>query len=210
MTSAELGPDPLSQAALRMIPKVGTVVAQYRVDRFEQQKRRAEQLGDAASELLDPEELFRRIREDERLADMFEEAVAAAVASSSEDKIRLLGRALAAGALATDEAKIDAMQEMIRVASELEAVDIRALIFFGSGSSTRDPDWDLKDQLQYDPATARIVVARLERLGLFGSESSGWVSFPEDKDDHSVEVDAEWVVTVAGERVLEVLGELGS
>lgn len=199
------GPDPLSQAALRLIPKVGTVMAQFREDRYEQQKRRAEMLGEAAAELLDPESLFEKIAKDERLADMFEDAVAAAVASGSEDKIRLLGRALASGALATDVAKVDAMQEVLRVAKELESIDIRALLHFGGETSTRTPDADLEAGLGCEPAVARIVVARLERLGLFGSESSGWVSFPDDKDDHSVEVDDEWIVTVAGESVLSVL-----
>lgn len=203
---------------LRSIPGIGSNIATYRQDQFERAQRRAEALGRAASELLDPEDLFRRIGEDERLADMFEAAVAAAVASSSDSKIYLLGRAVATGALATDEAGVDEAQELIRIAGQLEAPDLKAMLALQAdrtwpGNNDRykgeNPVGHLTRHVGMTPTVATTVVARLRHLGLLEDSPSAWINDLGNGDDDGVNVDVMSWLSPAGVELLAVLRARG-
>src|SRR4051812_8521625 len=125
--SEELGPDPTSQALIRMVPNLGPVLATWRHETHERKQKRIEKLGAAAAEEIGVEQFFQQVASDERLTDMFDAAVDSAIATSSDAKIRLLGRVVAAGALADDEARVDEAEQLLRIALELDPVDLRAL-----------------------------------------------------------------------------------
>lgn len=118
---------------LSLIPKYGPLVADWRKAVFEREQCRAQLLGETASEEIGMSQLLEQLAHDEVLSDMFREAVETAVRSSSDLKIRLLGKVLAAAAVAKDEAKIDETQELLRIAEQLEAVDVRALTALSAG-----------------------------------------------------------------------------
>lgn len=205
MSSDEaLGPDPTTQALLRLIPKVGSVVATWRQETFERQQRRIEQLGIAAAEDLGAEALFEQIAASERLTDMFNAAVEAAVATGSEAKIRLLGRALSSGATAEDEAKVDEAEQLLRIAAELDPVDLRALRAL-ERRSTSSPSRKIMFALGISAATAGPIIARLERLHLLQAERSAVLNDKADPDDDSVNMDESWEVTETANELLDLL-----
>lgn len=169
-------------------------------------------MGAAAGEVMDIEELFKKVAEDERLGDMFQQAVVAAASSSSQERIRLLGRALATGALADDEASIDEAQELLRIAAELEAVDIRAMIalrIVDPKAPDRyrgtDPDAYLQRRLGMTPAVAATVLARLRQLGLLDETTMTWINDPQDSDDDSVNLEVTTHLSDAASELLAVL-----
>lgn len=121
-------PNPWTQFFLRLVSQVGTQTAQLRTDLHERKRSRFEEMRQAAS--FTDEELgaaFKRVGEDERLADMFELAAEAAMRSSLETKRRALGRALRLGLLATDDAQVDASEILMRGLVSLEGSHVRLL-----------------------------------------------------------------------------------
>lgn len=161
----DLGPHPAAQAAARLIPKLGPIVASWRQDTFDRKQRRAQQLGDVVSETIAIEEFFTHVASDERLSDMFDTAVEAAIATSSQAKVRLLGRALAANATAEDEAAVDETEQLLRIAIELDPVDLRALRALDRWHTNNAID-KVSFALHVTEATAGPIVARLEHLHL--------------------------------------------
>ena len=204
LDSDDLGPDPTSQALLRMVPKFGPVVATWRQETHERKQRRAERLGAAAAEGIGVEQLFEQIASDERLTDMFNAAVDASIATSSDAKIRLLGRALAAGATASDEAKVDEAEQLLRIALDLDAVDLRALRALERWH-VRDAVHTVAYALDISAAIAGSIVARLERLHLLSVERMASISDKKDPDDDQVNLDEEWRVTATAEALMDLL-----
>jgi hypothetical protein len=202
--SDELGPDPTSQALIRLVPKLGPIVATWRQETHERRQRRAEQLGTAAAEGIGVEQLFEQIASDERLTDMFNAAVEASIATSSDAKIRLLGRALAAGATAADEAKVDEAEQLLRIALELDPVDLRAMRAL-ERRHVGDAVYTVAYALDISPAIAGPVVARLERLHLLSVERMASISDKKDPDDDQVNIDEEWGVTDTAAALLGLL-----
>jgi hypothetical protein len=76
---------------------------------------------------MPPEELLQRILRDERLLDLAAAVVAAASQTMVDAKIRTLGRALAAGALASDDAIVDEQRFLVDTLADLEAPHVRVL-----------------------------------------------------------------------------------
>jgi hypothetical protein len=202
--SDELGPDPTSQALLRLVPKLGPIVATWRQETHERRQRRAEQLGTAAAEGIGVEQFFGQIASDERLTDMFNAAVEASIATSSDAKIRLLGRALAAGATAADEAKVDEAEQLLRIALELDPVDLRALRAL-ERRHVRDAAHAVAYALEISSAIAGPIVARLERLHLLSVERMASISDTKDPDDDQVNIDEEWGITDTAVALLSLL-----
>jgi hypothetical protein len=121
-------PDPTTQAMLRLIPGVGAVMAQWRDETYLRDKERVERMGAATAEVIDGEAVLRAIQEDERVSDMFRDVVSAAVRTGDDNKLGLLGRALASGALAKGDAAVDEAQQFLRIASELDPVEVEHLL----------------------------------------------------------------------------------
>jgi hypothetical protein len=76
---------------------------------------------------MSPEELLQRILADQRLMDLAVLAVTAASETALDAKIQALGRALATGALATDEAVVDQQRLLVGILADLEAPHLRVL-----------------------------------------------------------------------------------
>jgi hypothetical protein len=78
-------------------------------------------LGDRADELLEGV-----LADDRRLA-LFDRAVEAAARTALHGKARMLGRALASGALASDDAELDRAELRLEVIADLEAPHVKVL-----------------------------------------------------------------------------------
>jgi hypothetical protein len=204
----ELGPHPTGQLMLSLIPKYGPLVADWRKAMFEREQRRAQLLGETASAEIGMSELLERLAQDEVLSDMFREAVETAVRTSSDLKIRLLGRVLAAAAVAKDEAKVDETQELLRIAEQLEAVDVRALVALSEGQPS-DPAAFLSKALDTTEVTTGPIAARLQRLSLIRVERESRLNDAADKQNDFVDIEEAWFLTTTALALLELL-ETGS
>lgn len=200
----DLGPDPTSQALIRLVPTLGPVVASWRHETFERKKKRAERLGAAAAESIGPEQFFHQIASDERLSDMFNAAVDNAVATSSDAKIRLLGRALAAGVVAADEAAVDEAEQLLRVALQLDPVDLRALRALERWTGV-DAERVVAHALGIDEAIAGLIVSRLRTLHLVKVDASGSINDKSNPDDDWVVIEESWSVTAAAHALMDLL-----
>ncbi|MCU1437962.1 MAG: hypothetical protein JWP66_1049, partial [Naasia sp.] len=121
-------PDPHVQAMLRFIPGVGKNLAHWRDDVYVRDRERVERMSAAAADDVDLGDLLEAMEEDERISDLFRSAVEGAIKTGDDDKIRLLGRALASGALSEDDAALEEAEQLLRIAVELDPVDLRALL----------------------------------------------------------------------------------
>jgi hypothetical protein len=101
------------------------VVSETLARRRERGQRALAVAASAAS--MTPGELLERILHDERLLDLAAAVVAAASETMVEAKIQALGRALATGALATDDAMINEQRFMVDILADLEAPHVRVL-----------------------------------------------------------------------------------
>lgn len=203
-------PDPAQQFMLRLIPKIGDKIAQYNVDVYERERARVDQLRQVTEESISTEALFDKIANDEEVGEQFRVAVEAARHATFEQKIKLLGRALASGALARDRAVVEASGQLLRLAAELDAPDLRALVAFRDNledsSSISTPHKLLLDR-GWSEVVAWPVISRLQRLGLLAVEQEASIAFPGDKDDDSVDVLERWTLTVAARELLSMLGD---
>jgi adenylate kinase len=117
--------------AAAFVPPLVVVPAflDYLEDWRERQAIRMTQMSDAAAEAYpgSPQELLERLQADAQVLAMLDTALAASARASTEDKARALGRALANGALARDDAKIDEAAQMLRIIADLEPIEVRTL-----------------------------------------------------------------------------------
>lgn len=207
-----LGPSPHSQAILRLLPR-GDVVAEWRRERFEREERRADKLQEAIERRIAMGDLLNAVREDERLEEMFRVAVDAAVSSTSDLKIKLLGGAVASGALVDDAAKVDESVILLRLATELEVLDLRALIAMRRASREERQELSIRpvrflaDQLDIGTAIARPILSRLEQLGLVERLPVGSVSeaSQDGREYDTIEVDYDWNLTDTAGELLDLL-----
>ncbi len=200
----DLGPHPTGQLMLSLIPKYGPLVADWRKAMFEREQRRAQLLGETASAEIGMEQLLAQLASDEELSDMFREAVETAVRTSSELKIRLLGRVLASAATAQDEAKVDEARELLRIAEQLEPVDVRALHAM-SDRRPSDPAVFLAKALNASEVVTGPIAARLRRLSLIEVVQEAQLNDPSDKEAGFVDMDESWFVTTTAFALLELL-----
>lgn len=202
-------PDPRIQFFTRLIPTLGQPLAQYRRDLWEREARRVEAMATAAGERISVEALFEAIRSDERVEGMFRAAVESAQRATSDAKVRLLGRALASGVLANDDALVDEAEVLLRVAAQLEGPEIRALVVLDRLSA--DYGHRLSDcfspliERGFIRAIVDPIVGRLVHLGLLVTESEGRLDDPADRSNEFVDVDQTWVVTPAALKLIKLL-----
>jgi hypothetical protein len=198
-------PDPTTQAMLRLIPGVGAVMAQWRDETYLRDKERVERMGAATAEVIDGEAVLRAIQEDERVSDMFRDVMSAAVRTGDDNKLGLLGRALASGVLAKDDAAVDEAQQFLRIASELDPVDLRALLELSKSDGISQPWLTVRTRLDLTPALTDVVMARLHRLDLMEVERDAQVDYPSDPMNDSVTIDERWSLTPAASTILRLL-----
>jgi hypothetical protein len=122
-----------------------------------------EEAGTSADELLDA------IMADERLTDLFRMTMELAARSGSEQKLKALGKALASGVLANDDAAYEQSLLLMRTIGQLEAPDIRVLSLvqhFERVHPTAAKDEDVWAGLSAGPFPPLAVWVHLEQTGL--------------------------------------------
>lgn len=193
-------PSANSQALIRLLPRVGGVLATWRVERHQE---RLEVFLDSFGEV--PEDtVIEAIKQRPYFADDLDRAARAAAETHSEEKIRLLGKVLRAELVAKDQAAVDNVQQILRVAIELDPVDIRALVAIRE-SPKSDPFDTVRDYLSVNSATAFAIRSRMVRLGLIEMFTEAAIASPEDKDDDSVFVEQSWSTTPVFEALVLML-----
>jgi hypothetical protein len=170
----------------------------------------------AAEAAMTPEELLQRIVRDERLLDLAAAVVAAASETMVEAKIRTLGRALAKGARASDDAVVDEQRFLVDTLADLEAPHIRVLhqlsVEHEGYGSPRKPDggrraygWstgDLSDELPGMALVLRPVLRALAGRELVRDTAVGTRDYVPGEAER-------WVVTNFGMQCLVMLEEHG-
>lgn len=109
-------------------------------------RRRAQKIIDVTSETagLSSEELFKRIGEDEKLQVLTYDAIDASTRTAWEDKLSTMGRSLASGVLASDDAKFS-IEELIMAAiddmkeAHLALLDLLVAWRLGDNGNRIDP-----------------------------------------------------------------------
>jgi hypothetical protein len=149
----------------------GQALAQYIEKRYEQRRQRTEHFVDEAGRHaeIDAEALLRAVVDDERLADLFEQAISAAEASSDDRKVRALARAFAAAVC--DDTQIEASRVVVSAIRELDVPHTRVLALLKARGAVHDgqsvPMVALVSAIHSDhPAVIQPLLATLERLGL--------------------------------------------
>jgi hypothetical protein len=132
---------------------VEPVLAQVVSETLTRRRQRAGRaLAVAATEVgTTPEALLQQILADERLLDLAAAVVAAASETMLEAKIRALGRALASGVLARDEAVVDKQRFLVDTLAELDAPHVRVLTQL---SVEHEDYWPTIRELEPDPLGA--------------------------------------------------------
>jgi hypothetical protein len=93
------------------------------------QQRAADMLASACDAGIHPDELADRISASDRTELLTGYSLAAATRTAWQDKVRTLGRSLASGLLAEDEAQIDTEQMIIAAIADIEAPQLSLLEF---------------------------------------------------------------------------------
>lgn len=114
--------------SLRLVPHFGDAMAQYLIDRHQKQLWRLSQAVEAGAEEagIDGQAFLGRITEDERLADLFQHAMEAALRSGLESKRRALGRVLGQAVMG-DSTQVDEHEVLLRALVNLEPPHVRVM-----------------------------------------------------------------------------------
>jgi hypothetical protein len=191
------------------------VVREEMARRFQ---RAADVVEIAATEAqMTPEELLERIRADDRLLELAASVIAAAAETALKTKVRLLGRALARGTLAADDATIDHERFMVDTLAALEAPHLRVLQqinqrYSGYGRRTT-PDgqrqahgWTFEALASRQPGlrpVIRPILSVLTAQALIFDTAVGTWGYSSGKSER-------WIITEYGRRFLDLLEERGS
>jgi hypothetical protein len=123
-------PHPAEALVARLLsPQRGEAWVQFRKEMYERGINRAAEVLDTASEEsgLDSPDLLERVRSDERKAELLDMTMATAMRTTSQEKLRGLGRVLAAGIMTDNETTVDASCVLSRIIGEMDPPHIRAL-----------------------------------------------------------------------------------
>ena len=201
------GPSPYGQALLRLVPRVGPVVAQLRDELHQRDQQRYDEFRDAVDAGIDLEDLAQLLLEQERFGDLLRDAVEAALRTRDVTKIRLLAGAFVSGALASDEAAVDEAEQQTRLIAELDPVDLRAVLVLRDKSrGYGHPVACVRNELRVTPATANLIYARLQRNGLVEVESAA--SFDPENNSGEVELDESWGLSETAKAILNLMDGL--
>ncbi|WP_229075019.1 hypothetical protein [Actinoplanes sp. DH11] len=124
----------------------------------------------AASAGWTPDRVVQTALSDDRLLEMTTRALTAAAEAATEAKIEALGRALAAGLLADDPARVDTQVLVLAALAELESADLRLLLLMDQPTDYGSPRRWTRHQLADadDGLTLAVdaLLARCARLGV--------------------------------------------
>jgi hypothetical protein len=207
MTLEPAPPDPIEQLIVGLVPGIGQQIADFRRDRHAVEQHRARVVAEeaAAATGWTAEELLEHVAGDDRLADLLMRAIEAARRTGVEEKLAALGRAVASGALAADDADVDEAELFIRTLDDIGAAEIRALIAMSTTIHRPVLDaWATESDAEESASDA--IDASLERHGLVQRTvrmRQGIGSLPLDRPPS---LDQRRRVTMYGRRLLLLLG----
>jgi hypothetical protein len=163
-------PDPVEQLFVGLVPYVGQQLADFRRDRYQTELHRARLMIDELTSTTQwtPDELLRRVADDDRLADLLLRAIEAARRSGFEHKLRALGRAVASGAIAEDDAEVDTAELLIRTLTDIGVPEIRLLIALADANQVSNTvlGTDIQAALGLSDEVGFALQANLQRHGL--------------------------------------------
>lgn len=161
-------PSPEVLLGLRLIPKWGSTLAQYVIDKHEQQVRRLTEMLESTG--YEPDDLFRAANANERLSDLVKEAIESAASTSIAEKRRLLGRALAQ-AIDGDDAVVDRSEAVLRALVLIEPPHVRLMSKMLKPTMASDfdaEDIDLRLLEERDPGIGSLAGPLLLQLTGWG------------------------------------------
>jgi hypothetical protein len=164
------------------LPFIGQGWSEYLDGMVARRKRRAAAVATAFSEASgEPfEELLNHCSHDERLADVVAEVLETSTRTTSQRKLRALGKALFLGHIAADDAAVDELELMLRALRDLETAHIRVLDHLVHRGSRHNPVADL-DIAALFPNGVAVVYSILKALELHGL--AGPTTPPSDNPD---------------------------
>jgi hypothetical protein len=162
------------------------------------------------------DELRRRLTADPKRVQLTAAALTAAANTALETKIRTLGRALATGALAVDDAQVDEQRLLVDTLADLEAPHVRVLhqlaIRHEGYGEARTPDgrfhahgWSLEDLSAQLPGVAGVLRPVLNVLVSHALALDTGVGTL----DYIAGQSGRWVLTDYGKHCLALLEERG-
>lgn len=181
-------------------------------------QRATEAVEVAAAEAgLTAEELLDRIRSDGHLLELAASVIAAAAETTLQAKIQTLGKALARGTLATDDAEIDQERYMVGTFAVLEAPHVRVLHQanqrYESYRTERTSDgrhqaygWTLEALRKHLPGMVPVlgpVLATLSSHDLIVNTATGTLGHVLGENDW-------WALSDYGRQILDLLEARGS
>jgi hypothetical protein len=145
---------------------------------------------------ISADELLDSIMADERLTDLFRMTMELAAKSGNEQKLNALGKALASGSLAKDDAEYDEALLLMRTIGQLEPADVRVLLGMGVRQVVRGVTSSQPVARPEESLFAPLAVwVQLEQLGLIEKTTTSRSS---DGAQH-------YRITGYGKRVLAIL-----
>jgi hypothetical protein len=123
-------PHPIEALVVRLLsPQRGEAWVQFRAEMYERKVQRASEVLDAAVDEsgVSQDEFLQRVRSDERRGDLMDASLVTATETTSQSKLRGLGRILALGVMADNDTQVDASFVLRRILAEMDPPHIRAL-----------------------------------------------------------------------------------
>jgi hypothetical protein len=134
--------------------------------------RRSNKALDAAAKVdgVTSDDIIDRLRHDEQFALLVQEAIEAAQRTFSEAKQEALGRLIATGALAAEDAELDETHLRVRALAELDTAHFRVLYRMARPGQTRvsSRHWDLESMGKALPSLRPHVNWLLRGLEIHG------------------------------------------
>lgn len=162
--------------AAGMVPMADVAVKRWRAQQSQSVEDTLE--AGAAASGLPVDELLGRLAEDPTRLVFLSEALTGAARSTYSARTRALGRALAAGALAEDTARVDEERMWVDLLVQLEAPHVRALLHLDTApvDAVERVTWGVARAVGIeDDALAGTLLATLQRLSLI---QRAWAGFP--------------------------------
>ena len=190
--TAELGPFAVpagaaAGAVVKEVPLLGQLLADRRRSATDMMERAVVYAG------VTPEEFVDALAADPKHRYLLRRAIHAGSDSASDEKTRILAAALAAGAIATDDAVVDESVLVIDAVTQLESVHLRVLALLateptdpavGNYANIRPWPWtpeQIYDAVAHMSGVLPAILAKLQALGIIDEFPSERIDFQEGR-----------------------------
>ncbi|MCO7219576.1 hypothetical protein [Klenkia sp. PcliD-1-E] len=190
--------------AAGFVPALELAVGRY-------QRQRADNVDGALTEATrvsgkTADQLLNVLSSDPVRLSMLAEALTAAAYSAYPERTRALGRALASGALAEDEATVDAERHWVRLLSRIEAPHLRVLVYL-NGLPEKGEETDPKREGRHVAAASGIRDSAIFNAILSDLRSMNLADYTYCSLQDGTQL---WQCTWMGADVLAKFNEVGS